>query len=270
MGAETVMTADARFSILRYVPDAGRDEPRNVAVVLFGPNGYRGMRAIPPSAIASRLRDQGLMDRLLSSMATRIGSSSLELADMYRWRSTWSHALQLSEPRSTAIVGSPPDTLTTIYKALVGTPARRSKRHGKAEVLDRVVSAFRKRGANVRRSDYIQDFVFDAVVESDGEPPRTFAAISFATGAADWSSVEKDAGHFLFAASRVDATPTAIVQQPVDSAATSALKAHEKVRRWFDKESVAVVDLDGLESLAAKVAPLSSPPEPLVLHLFGD
>jgi Protein of unknown function (DUF3037) len=270
VGTQTVVDTVARFAVLRYVPDLARDEPKNVGIILFTEDGYRGMRAVRPSMLSGRLREQGLLDRTLSSMAAELASVPTGLADLYRWRGIWSRSLQIDDPRPTAIYGSAQSTLDILYRGLVASRPRRSKRFGKAEVLDRIVDTLRNRGARVRRSDYLQDHQFDAIVESEAEDTRTVAALSFASGARDWTSVERDAGHFLYAASRVDARPSAVMQPPTDASLASAKSAYERVRRWFEREEVVAVELTDIETLARSIVPKPSTPDPLVLNLFGD
>jgi hypothetical protein len=265
------MTESGRFSLVRFVSDLGRDEAKNVGVILFAEDGYRGMRAIRPSAFSPKLREQGILDQILSSMAERVAGLPSGIADLYRWKDLWSRSLQLSEPRSTAIVGTPEDTLETLYRGLVATKPRRSGHLGKAEVLDKVVDSFRSRGARVRRSDYLQDYIFDAIVETESEMPRAVAALSFASGAREWTSVEKDAGHFLYASSHVDAGPVVVLQPPIDPGASAASAAYHRVRRWLDRESIQAVDIGGLGAFTRSILPDPMPNDaPVLLKLFGD
>ena len=68
--------------------------------------------------------------------------------------------------------------------------------------MDRAVQALRAQGARARRGAYIDDFIFDIVVEGEHER-AVFEVLSFAVGRKDWTPVERDAGHFLYAMTKL-------------------------------------------------------------------
>lgn len=102
-----------------------------------------------------------------------------------------------------------------------------------------MVETYRRRGLEVRRGAYVDDFIFDAVI-SEGPNPRVLEVLSFAPVRKDWTAVEQDAGHFIFALQQVGVTGSAVIQPPTEASAPQASKHYERVRRWLDKFDVPV------------------------------
>ncbi len=271
MGTATLVEDRGRFALVRYVPDVVRGEARNVAVILMTDSGFRSVRASPPSAIRGQLRDQGILDGLLMQLARDVISREDLGSGWFReWSDLATGALQVSEVRNASVVGDPNDTMEALYRALVAPRSRRSNRLGKSELIDQVVRSFRGRGAQVRRSDYHQGFLFDAIVEQPAAPSLTVEALSFATGAQDWSNVERDAGHFLYARRHVSSTALCVLQPPGDRANAQAVQSWSRVAKWLTEESVRVIAPAGLSAAVADLMPIISDgsgslPLPLVM-----
>jgi hypothetical protein len=60
----------------------------------------------------------------------------------------------------------------------------------------------------------------------------------------DWTPVERDAGHFLYAGDRLDLEGRAIVQAP---AGGESVDAYDRVLRWFEQEDVRTLAVEELE-----------------------
>jgi hypothetical protein len=247
--------AQGYFSLLRWRPDATRDEPRNIAVLLIDESHhFGGLRHAPLSSVSQRLRDQGILDDVLLGLTEHLasGAGSVDaLAELHR---DFQRSLVVTEPRPVA-VDDPQEALRALYRAYV-TPRRigGARAPTKGVVLDRVVDALRNRGVHTRRGAYVDDFIFDVVVE--GERDRAvFEVLSFAVERKDWTPVERDAGHFLYALQRLGVRGSAVVERPTGH--NGAVEAHERVARWFKAEDVPTVTVDDLRDrqLALDVIP---------------
>jgi hypothetical protein len=234
------------YSIVRWRRDATRDEARNVAVILVSADGQMGgIRAAPISTISSRLSDQGWLDAILNGVAQRFAAGDmLTLDDLTQLSTSLQQSLYLTPPAPTAV--SDVDTvLSALYKALVAPRGGGSSILTKSRVLDRVVNRLRRQGYRVARGKYVDDFLFDAIVESS-EHLRMIEVLSFASTAKNWVSVEKDAGHFLYALEHVHGQGIAVVQPPTDATKDSAADTYERVLNWFRRDDVPTVHPDEL------------------------
>lgn len=234
------------YSVLRWCPDATRDEAKNVAVLLVDSEGQLGaMRAAPISSISRRLRDQGLLDSVLVGLESQFSSESPPtVSDLRRMHDSLQHSLYLTEPQPVAV----PDidaALAALFKAHVSPRAVGSRVLTKGKVLDTVVNRLRRRGYQVRRGHYVQDFIFDVVL--GGTTPAVAEVLSFATMAQNWTPVEHDAGHFLYGLEHVNLTGLAILQPPAEESHYNAFVSHERVLRWFDKAGVRHLEPKQLE-----------------------
>jgi hypothetical protein len=238
--AELALTAPERgyFSVVRWRPDATRDEARNVAVILVDAEGqFGGVRVAPPSALSSESRQQGLMDSILHGLERQFELDARpDLARLREITEALSQSLYVTEPKPTA-VPDPDLTLQALYKAYVA-PISFPRQLTKAVVIDKVVNALRKRGYGVRRSEYVGDFVFDALVDSD-EGLIAFDVLSFGQSKKDWTPAEHDAGHFLYGLERVNLPGVAVIQPPIEGH-EEAQVSFERVRHWFEDADVPV------------------------------
>jgi hypothetical protein len=77
-----------------------------------------------------------------------------------------------------------------------------------------------------------------------------FEVLSFAAPRKDWTPVERDAAHFLYALGRVNEVEgTAVIQPPPPGRAGTS--SYERVLRWFGEEDVTTVAPDELTSQLA-------------------
>ena len=243
------VTKQGFFSLLRWRSDVARDEARNVAVVLVSEKGeFGGVRAAPLSSISSRLRDQGLLDEFLLALRAQFEAHEKKpgLQELETWRGEMRRSLYLSEPRRVA-VDDEETVLDALYKAFLATRggSGRSRHLSKASVLERAVDALRRSGYSVQRGAQarVGDFVFDALIEGNGSGTAALEALSFAVPRKDWSPVEKDAGHFLYALNRARLPGRAIIEPPSEESHDGAAEPYERVSRWLaDDQNVEEVE----------------------------
>lgn len=229
------------FSVVRWCPDAMRDEARNIAVVLVDAEGqYGGVKTAPPSALSQDLRQQGLLDAVLHGLEVQFESQGKpDLEFLRRLSSGLDKSLQVTSPKPTAV----PDvqlTLQALYKGYVA-PAMARRGTTKAVVIDRVVNGLRRRGFSVRRGEYISDFFFDALVDVEGTT-MAFDVLSFVGTKKEWTPMERDAGHFLYGLGRLHVPGRAVVQPPGEASSVAAETAWARVCRWFENADVPVLD----------------------------
>lgn len=236
------------FSVVRWIPDVTRDEARNVAVVLVDAEGqFGGVRIAPPSVLSRDSRQQGFLDGILHGLQAQFEMSSATDLDRLREISEKvSQSLFVTSPRPTA-VPDPTQTLEALFKAFV----RRSGGGGsltRGAITDKVIQSFRRQGFQVRRSEYVGEFVFDALVERT-EGILACDVMSFATAVKDWTPTEREAGHFLFGLNRLKTVVgMAVIQPPVHESHEAAQASYERVCRWCHEESVLVRRPDELDT----------------------
>ena len=239
------------FSVLRWRNDPTRDEAKNIAVVLVDPEGaFGGVRSVPPSSVGKALREIGLLDTMINSLAGRFEHQPFPtLNDIEKMHGDLGDSLVLSEPRP-VVVKDEKETLEALYKAfLKPTGFSVSKALTKGAVIDLVARKLRRRGFKVKLAEYVDDFVFDAVVEKQtSRRPVVAEILSFATDRKDWIPMEHDAGHFLYAMDQVSLKGFAVVQPPAPNGPKAARKAHDRVLRWFGKEQVSVLSPKELDN----------------------
>lgn len=226
------------YSVLRWRTDATRDEARNVAVVLVEPRGrFGGIRYAPVSSISPVLHEQGLLDGLLVNLERRYQATQKpDLEWLNETQRTLQNSLYLTEPRSIAVpdVDAVLDGLYTAYVA----PRQRPGATTKGVVIDRVVGLLRRRGLNVVRGQYVQDFFFDIVVQAKQRPLSVVQVLSFASRQRNWIPVEHDAGHFLYALRQTQGKGLGIIQPPAESQKEGATASFARVLGWFKRARV--------------------------------
>jgi hypothetical protein len=239
------------FSLIRWASDPTRDEAKNVAVVLVDAEGqFGGVKAAPLSAVSSNLRQQGLLDSLLIGLAEQFKTDAKP--DLQRLREiskSLDRSLYITEPHSVA-VSEASTVLQALYRAYVA-PRPAPRLQTKGVLLDRVVNSLRRWGLNTRRGVYLKDFLFDAIV---GEKrPTVIEVLSFATRTRDWSTTERDAGHFLYAVEQIGAPAAAVIKPPSVTSYVTAAASYERVNRWLRKAQVPAIELDHFDELQALV-----------------
>jgi hypothetical protein len=249
---ETDPVTQGYFSLLRWRADATRDEARNVAVLLVTADGDQSdLRHAPVSRISPRLSEQGLLDEVLLGLKERLSPETeggpADLAVLEELHRRFGQSLVVTEPQRVA-VNTFEDALTTLFRAYVSPPKTVwPKALSKGAVLDRVVAAFRGQGLTARRSSYVGDFIFDVIVEN-GSGTSVVEVLSFAGPRQDWTPTEREVGHFLYAARRLEIPGKAVVQPPAeeDSPNEGRDTSYRRVTNWFRDENVPVLHPDEL------------------------
>jgi hypothetical protein len=236
------------YSVVRWRPNGTRDEARNVAVVLVDSEGqFGGVRIAPLSSLSSDTRQQGLLDTILHGLESQFEEGQRpDLSRLRELSENLSQSLYVTAPRPTA-VPDPDLTLQALYKALVA-PTATPRSLTKGVVTDQVVRSLRQRGWRVRRGEYLDDFVFDAVIDRP-EGVLVCDVLSFATIKKDWIPAERDAGHFLYGIGRLHLSGMAVIQPPPEDSNDYAKTSFERVRHWFDEAAVPVHAPEDLTSL---------------------
>lgn len=234
------------YSILRWRRNVARDEARNVAVLLVDDDGQMGgIRHAPVSSISARLQVQGLLDAILSSFQQRFAEERKPtIDDLRRMENALQRSLYLTPPTPTAVTDIE-SVLSALYKALVSPRSGGSSVLTKGRVLDRVVASFRKQGFAVSRGQYIDDFLFDAVIDTP-EYKGVVEVLSFANAVKNWTSMEYDVGHFLYALRHVDHHGLAVIQPPTEATSDRAEPTYKKVVGWLNSEHVPTISLEEL------------------------
>jgi hypothetical protein len=239
--------------IITYTPDGARGEHRNVALALVASGiGYAGIRHLPPSLLSRDLREQGLLDGCLVSLARAISERPFEAAERLGiLRANVVGPLSVSEPIPTDTQGIPEAALARMFKALVGRGTRRRVGHPRREILDHAVSSLRGVGADVRVGEYLGDFLLDAIVQRTRQPAVVMHAQSFDTER-DWARVEHETAHFLFAVDQLKHPAICVLQPPVDDGRADALASYDRVQRWLGSSTATVVTPKSMPTVAVR------------------
>jgi hypothetical protein len=244
MGSD--VAAQGFFSLLRWRADVTRDEARNLAIILQSEDGgLLRMVHAPVSSVSPRLHEQGLIDELLAGLEDRLGSQTGE-PFLWHLHKSLSGPIVLTEPQPVAI-REEEETIRALYRAYVAPRRAPSRAPSQWVVLDRVVSTLRNQGHVVRRGEYVQDFIFHAVL-GEGSESLPLEVLSYGASRKDWTPVERDAGHYLFALQELRSPGLAIVYPPPEAeSAGPAHSSYERVCRWFESRDVPVRAPDELE-----------------------
>jgi hypothetical protein len=245
--ANNVMPTHGYYSLLRWASNPTRDEARNVGVLLISSNGeFGGIRHTSVGAISSRLVEQGIMDSLLSGLERRFAAEvKPTLKEVQELQASLDRSLYLTEPKPTAVFDAE-ETLNALYRTYVATSGG-PRQPTKSVVLDSVVKALRASRVDVRRAQYLSDYIFDAIiVRAPGRDPAVLDILSFATQNRDWTATERDAGHFLFALERVEADGLAVVRPPQENSHENAFRSYERVTGWLSDADVPITEPAGV------------------------
>lgn len=249
------------FSIFRYVPDPGRAEPRNVAVVVVDTDrDLARVRVAPISQVAPRLDEHGILDALIVQFAANLERG--ELRDLKRFEDFTQElgpTLSFSPPRTAAIVNSIDETLKSLYKAYVAPKRGRGSTNSRGAILDRVVQMCRDAGARIEPGSYVRDVLFDAIVQGTGTR-AAIQVLSFETEALSPRGAELSAGYFLHGLRRVQADGICVAQPPHDAASAAARISFDRVSRWMGDAGVQVVAPDRFLPIANSMAGFESLP----------
>lgn len=113
-----------RFAVLRYVPDAERQETVNVGVVVAAPGSHDAEVRVLKAADASRLKWLGVKDDIgfLHDIADDLSHPGTVAADaLVRARKEWGGTIQVSELHA-ALHDDPGDLCEELYNRYVANP----------------------------------------------------------------------------------------------------------------------------------------------------
>jgi hypothetical protein len=253
MHAPTLMSSRAYAYLLQYRPSTTRGEARNVAVALVAEDGgYAAVKHLPPSQLAERLRESGIVDSALVSLAQAVRGGGNAAGRLEAIRSRGAGSLLIGEPMPTDLGGEPDAVLAMIFRTLVARPSHRRTGRSKAEVLDRTVASLRHVGAQVRIGQYVNDFLLDAVIEPRDQPLVAVHAQSFDSDRKEWAPIEHEAGHFLYAVHRLRREAIFVVEPPSQSAPEAASTSYERISRWLVDAGVALATTPSLPTMASR------------------
>jgi hypothetical protein len=253
MESATLVTPRGTAYLVQYRHNPGRNEARNIGVALVAHDfDFAAIKHLPQSQFADRLRERGIVDDALVSLGKSLELAGDPAGRMERLRVATYGSLQVGDPMPTEIDGSPADVLSRLFKALVARPTSRRPGRTKADVLDRTVAAFRQIGAPVRVGQYQGDFLLDALVESDRDGDYAVHTQSFDAMRRDWSSVEHQAAHFLYAIGKLNQRAISVIEPPASDVESAATVSYQRIGRWLGDAGVEVASLSTLARLAAR------------------
>jgi len=234
-------TSRGFFSIVRWISDPTRDEARNVAIIVLDEAGRFGeIRSAPVSRLSPKLHEQGLLDALLVGLSTQLESRPrLTHSRLLSLHGQLHQSLQITEPKPVALDNSE-TAIDALYRAYLAPPPGGPRSLTKGALLDQVIQALRAQGKTVQRGAYIGDFIFDAVLTGAPGPTAVVSVLSFGAARKDWTPVERDAGHFLFAISDLAVNPQAVIEPPGPTANGEAKRSHQRVEGWLRRADIPV------------------------------
>lgn len=236
------------FSVVRWRSDVTRDEHRNIAVILVQRDGkFGGIRYAPMSTISPRLREQGLLEAMLVGLEGQFTHDvKPDLGTLNKMRESLERSIYITEPEPVA-VSDVDSVLNALYRAHVSPRIGGTRTLTKHVLLDRVINTLRHHGLPVQRGDYVGDFLFDIAIRPTTGQPVVLEVLSFAAPRQDWTPVEYNAGHFLYALSRVEASGAGLIKPPSDMSRQNAVSSYGRVRRWFNATGVPTIEPDDLK-----------------------
>jgi hypothetical protein len=262
MDTATHLGQFGQYFVLGYRPRLSRREVRSVGVALVADSGdYAMVKHLPPSQLAANVRDQGILDAALVGIARSIQANAAAAIDrLATMRGLDAGALVVGPPMPADLGVAPTVTLDALFKALVAQ--RTSRRPGlrKSQLLDSVVDRLRQSGATVRRGEYLDDFLMDAVLASEDKGSTAVHVESFATSGRDWSRAEQEAGYFLYALDQLGLDGLLVTQEPNEASDEAALKSFERVQRWSSRSGLVRATPADLPRIAAAFSPTEQLP----------
>jgi hypothetical protein len=240
MDAANLMTSGGKYFVVRYRPNASRDETRNIGVALVDQDArFAAVKHLPPSQLASGLRHQGILDAALLGLSRRIlRDPDHALAELSRLGEVLSGSILVGREMPADTGSNPTATLDALFRGLVAQRTGRRAGLPKAEMLDKVVDAFRQTGAPVSRGEYVGDFLLDAVVTPSNAPSTAVHVQSFAMARRDWARAERETGYFLYAMESLQTPGLCILQPPNEASDDDARTSFQRIARLTDRSGV--------------------------------
>lgn len=253
MDAPIFVSRRATAFLVQYRGGPTRGEPRNVAVALVAHDGgYAAVKHLPPSQLGERIRERGIVDGALVALARAMVCSADAINRIESLRAIHGSSLLIGDPMPTDLGAEPDLVLASVFKALVARPVARRAGRTKGEILDRTVATFRRAGAPIRVGQYVGDFLLDAIVEPTGEPAVAIHAQSFEGARREWSRIEHETGHFLYAVEHLRRDAICVIQPPAQTADDAAAASYSRVGRWLTDAGVTVATPAALATLSAR------------------
>lgn len=85
-------------------------------------------------------------------------------------------------------------------------------------------------------------FLFDVTIQRTARIPIVLEVLSFAAARKEWTLIEHNAGHFLYALDRVEAGGTAVIQPPAPTSHQNAIVSYQRVSDWCDNAGIETVE----------------------------
>ena len=254
MDASSVMMEQGTYFVVQYRSAPSRNEVRNIGVALIAGDGQFGaLKHLPPSQLSSRIRTQGILDAALVGLGRIVGDDPLRAAERLAAMSLSSNgSVLIGRPMPADLGDDAADTMDALYKALIAQRVGRPPGLSRGVLLDRVVDTFRKSGAPVRRGEYLNDYLIDAIVAPAKAPSTAIHVQSFAVGSRDWARAEKETGYFLHAIETLGVPALCVIQPPPNTAADDALQSYGRAERMIRHAGVATVQPSDVELFAGR------------------
>ena len=254
MDASALMSDRGQYFVIKYRPTATRNEVRNIGVALVAESGAFGaVKHLPPSQLSTRLRAQGILDSALVGIGRLVGQDARGAIDRLAALSASLHGSIVLEPGMPADISSGPRvTLDAVFRALVVQRSARPAGVPRGKLLDMVVDTFRQTGTPVRRGEYVQDFLLDAVVDQRASIATAIHVQSFALSHRDWSRAERETGYFLHAADNLDLASLCVIQPPTHVSDDEARRSFERVGRLVARAGIQSIDPSELAGITPR------------------
>ncbi len=243
------------YALLRYRPDIARGEFRNIGVVFVDAESGAGeFKTLSPGSLGRAVEEHGLLANAIASIRDRVAAGPSDIDELAEIAFEYGHSLVLSGPQPAIGEDGARSLVGSLYQALVAPKISSSAGYTKGHVLDRLARWFTSQGSSLDIAAYVDEFLFDGVLNRRGRTVCAMHVSSFAARTLDLRSVERDVGHFLFAAPRVAAKCVAVIQPPPDGSGADNRRMHERVTEWLEDASVEVLSPQSFKaSFAEKV-----------------
>jgi len=256
MDPSVLISDRGQYFVIKYRSSATRNEVRNVGIALVAEDGsFATVKHLPPSQLAARLRPQGILDSALVGIAKVVGSDTQRAIErLNAMGSTFGSSVMIDPGRPADISLNPSATLDAIFGALVGQKSGRPAGLPKGKLLDKVVDTFRRGGSVIRRGEYLDDFLIDALVQESTAPATAIHVQSFALAHRDWSRAERETGYFLYAADHMNVDCLCVIQPPTEISDDDGRRSYDRVTRLVGRAGVLSVEPRNLATVAPRFA----------------
>lgn len=265
MDPSILMSDRGQYFVIKYRQSATRNELRNVGIALVAEDGsFASVKHLPPSQLAARLRPQGILDSALVGIGKVVSSDTRRAIErLSAMGSAFASSVTIEPGRPADLSPGPSATLDAIFRTLVAQRSSRATGVTRGKLLDKVVDAFRRGGSDIRRGEYVDDFLIDAMVETPRAPATAIHVQSFALAHRDWPRAERETGYFLYAAGQMDVNCLCVIQPPTEISDDDGRRSYDRVARLVGRAGVVSVDPCDLATVTPRFE--SSDQLPLVM-----